>query len=354
MCRMTQLGATAAGVFAIALIWASSPQATSNAKTTSDAQAFALSDTKDLVLVNVKADAVEYKGRKAVRITKEKDTAKTDFDGFALLKGTDFQDGTIEADIALKITRPPGYRMPGFVGIAFRARPDASRFELFYLRPGNSHADDQAMRNHSVQYTSEPDFGWYKLRREWPWVYEGHEELQTETWTKVKIDVKGRSARLYVNGSEQPSLIVDGLKGEDLRGGVALWGYQDEEAYFSNLRITNSTPLPVKNGSDASGNWQVKCATDAGPIEGAVELKRDGNKVTGSWSGELGKDRSITGTWRNGYAELSFNVDWPLEDKGAVAPAVATLAGWFDGDSAGGRMKVEGRADGRWSATRKP
>jgi hypothetical protein len=47
-------------------------------------------------------------------------------------------------------------------------------------------------------------------------------------------------------------------------------------------------------------------------------------------------------------------VDWPLDDKGAVAPAVATLAGWFDGDSAGGRMKVEGRADGRWAATRKP
>src|SRR5437762_7775226 len=109
------------------------------------------------------------------------------------------------------------------------------------------------MRNHVVQYTSEPDFGWYKLRREWPWVYESHAELQTETWTKVKIEVKGRVAKIYLNGSEQPDLIVDGLKGEDLRGGVALWGYQGEEAYFSNLRISNSTPLPVKNGSDATG-----------------------------------------------------------------------------------------------------
>src|SRR5690349_9344911 len=351
MSRMKQLGGTAAGVFAIAMvlaIGASLGQATPEART------FALSDTKDLFVLNVKAEAVEYKGRKAVRITKEKDTAKGDFDGFAFLKGTDFQDGTIEADIALKITTPPGVRMPGFVGIAFRARPDASHYELFYLRPGNSHAEDQAMRNHVVQYTSEPDFGWYKLRREWPWVYESHAELQTETWTKVKIEVKGRVAKIYLNGSEQPDLIVDGLQGEDLRGGVALWGYQGEEAYFSNLRISNSAPLPVKNGSEASGSWQVKCATDAGPIQGALDLKRDGNKVTGSWSGELGKDRSVTGTWRNGYVELSFNVDWPLDDKGTVAPAVATLAGWFDGDSAGGRAKVEGRADGRWTATRKP
>jgi len=343
MSRIAGLAGKIPGVFAIAMTWASVGSAIAKGQT------FAFVDTKDLVLINTKADPVEYKGRKAIRLTKD-----VEKDGFVLLKGTDFQDGTIEADIALKITTPPGVRMPGFVGIAFRARPDGSRYELFYLRPGNSHAEDQAMRNHSVQYSSEPDFGWERLRRQWPSVYESHEELQTETWMKVKIDVKGRSARLYLNGSEQPSLIVDGLKGEDLRGGVALWGYQGEEAYFSNLRITNSTPLPVKNGSEASGSWQVKCATDAGPIQGALDLKRDGNKVTGSWSGELGKDRSVTGTWRNGYVELSFNVDWPLDDKGTVAPAVATLAGWFDGDSAGGRAKVEGRADGRWSATRKP
>jgi hypothetical protein len=349
MVRLTKLAGKAAGAFAFVMMWVGVAQAGP-----SEAQTLALSDTKDLVVLNVKAEAVEYKGRKAIRITKERDTAKGDFDGFALLKGTDFQDGTIEADIALKITTPPGVRMPGFVGIAFRARPDGSRYELFYLRPGNSHAEDQAMRNHSVQYTSEPDFGWEKLRRAWPSVYESHEELQTEAWTKVKIDVKGRSARLYINGSDQPSLIVDGLKGEDLRGGIALWGYQGEEAYFSNVRITNAAPLQVKNGSDSSGNWEVKCGTDAGPIGGVLQLKRDGNKVSGTWSGEMGKDRSVTGTWRNGYVELSFNVDWPLDDKGTVTPAVATLAGWFDGDSAGGRAKVEGRADGRWTAARKP
>jgi hypothetical protein len=33
---------------------------------------------------------------------------------------------------------------------------------------------------------------------------------------------------------------------------------------------------------------------------------------------------------------------------------IAKLAGWIDGDSAGGRMKVEGHADGQWTATRKP
>src|SRR5205807_5047335 len=212
MSQVTWFGRRALEVSAILLAWAIFNQPASYAQT------FALSDTKDLVLINTKAEAVEYKGRKAVRLTK--DVQK---DGFALLKGTDFQDGTIEADIALKITTPPEVRMPGFVGIAFRARPDASRYELFYLRPGNSYADDQAMRNHSVQYTSEPDFGWYKLRREWPAIYETYADLQPEKWTKVRIEVMGRSAKLFLNGSENPTLVVDGLKGQDLRGGVGVW-----------------------------------------------------------------------------------------------------------------------------------
>jgi hypothetical protein len=319
------------------------------ARAASNVQTFALSDTKELVLLNVKADAVEYQGRKAVRLTKD-----TEKDGFALLPGTDFQDGVIEADIALKITTPPGLRMPGFVGIAFRARPDASRYELFYLRPGNARADDQAMRNHSVQYTSEPDFDWYRLRREWPWVYEAHADLQPETWTKVRIEVTGRAAKLSLNGSENPALVVDGLKGQDLRGGVALWSYEGEEAYFSNVRITNSTPLPVKNGSDASGTWQVKCSTDQGIFDGTLQLARDGSRVTGTWSGDLGAARPVTGAWRDGYVELSFNAEWPSGGPGAAGTAAAALAGWIDGDSAGGRMKVEGRTDGRWTATRKP
>lgn len=343
MSRVTRVGARTLQVFSILLACASFAQPAPNVQT------FALSDAKELALLNVRAEAVEYQGRKAVRLTKD-----TEKDGFALLQGTDFQDGTIEADIALKTTTPPGVRMPGLVGIAFRARPDASRYELFYLRPGNARSDDQAMRNHSVQYTSEPDFNWYKLRRGWPWIYEAYADLRPETWTKVRIEVMGRSAKLYLNGSENPSLVVDGLKGQDLRGGVALWSYQGEEAYFSNVRITSSTPLPVKNGADASGTWQVKYSSDAGTFDGTLQLARDGSKVTGTWSGALGDARPVAGTWRDGYIELSFNADWPRTPLGDGGIAVATIAGWIDGDSAGGRMKVEGRADGRWTALRKP
>jgi hypothetical protein len=42
----------------------------------------------------------------------------------------------------------------GFVGIAFRVPPDASRYDHVNIRPTNGRADDQERRNRSTQYTS--------------------------------------------------------------------------------------------------------------------------------------------------------------------------------------------------------
>jgi hypothetical protein len=320
------------------------------AQTPAHVQIFPLSDTNGLIASKVNTQAVTYLGRKSVRVSMDGE----DRDGLVLLPGTDFSDGVIEADIALKTTVPPGVRYPGFVGIAFRARPDASHYELFYLRPGNSDASDQAMRNHSVQYSSAPDFGWYRLRREWPSIYESHAELAMETWTKVRIEVSGRSAKLYLNGSQKPSLVVDGLKGEDLHGAVGLWGFTDEEAYFSNVRITPAAPQTVKNGSDVAGSWEMRYASDTGGMGCSMTLQRNGAKVTGTWSGPLGDALPVTGTWRDGYVELSFAGEWPKEIKnGAPGAVTAFLSGWIDGDSGKGRMRVDGHADGAWVAKRK-
>jgi hypothetical protein len=309
-------------------------------------QTFALTDTKDLIEQGVHAEPAEYLGRKAVRLTRPGEDA----DGLALLKGSSFHDGTIEVDLAAKITAPPDRRGPGFLGIAFRASPDAARYELFYLRPGNSHADDQARRNHSVQYISAPAFPWERLRRQWPSIYESWADLQPEQWTHLKIDVHGRQARLYINNSSDPSLVIDGLKGDTLEGAVALWAYTRQETYFYNLKITSAAPAPISNDGEIAGTWTVTCPGDAGSFQGTMKLVRQGNTVAGLWSGDLGPDQPVTGTWRDGYVELTVSGTWP-ELPGSVT---ATLAGWIDKDSGSGRMKIEGLTDGRWSATRKP
>ena len=63
-------------------------------------------------------------------------------------------------------------------------------------------------------------------------------DLQPGVWTKYKIVVEGRNARLYVHGAEQPCLIVNDLKLDPREGGVALWVGPGTEGYFSNLKIT--------------------------------------------------------------------------------------------------------------------
>jgi hypothetical protein len=308
-------------------------------------------DPATLVAHNVKADTADYLGRKAVRLTVE--PTSNQGAGFAVLPGTDFQDGTIEADLAVKITTPPAVRMPGFTGIAFRVKPDGSEYEVFYLRPKNALAGDQAMRNHAVQYCAEPDSGWYRLRREWPFVYESYADIEPQTWIHLRIVVVGRSAQLYLNESPKPALVVDGLKSANLHGGIALWGYAGEESYFSDIRVTPSPAAPIKNGSDAAGTWDLHFGSDAGRFDGSLKLARDGNKLTGSWTGALGENQPVSGTWRDGFIRLSFDGEWPKDSQdGAPGPVTVFIEGWVDDASAGGRMRVAGRADGPWTAER--
>ncbi|SPE31442.1 conserved exported hypothetical protein [Candidatus Sulfopaludibacter sp. SbA3] len=315
-------------------------------------QTFPLSGAQDLDARNVKVESTEYKGRKAIRITFPDPPVPGPH--FALLRGVDFADGTIEADVAAKVTMtaPPGLPpAPGFIGIAFRSRSDANHYELFYIRPGNSSSSDQLHRNHSVQYVSMPDFDWYKLRRSWPSVYEAYADLEPEAWIRMKIEVAGRQAKLYVNSAPKPVLVVDGLKGEDLTGGIGLWAAGEQDNYFSNMRITHAKPQAVENGSDATGTWDIKYGI--GSFSGSLNLHRDGATVSGTASGLLGTDVPVTGTWRNGYLEIAFHGPWPApgSDPGGVT---ASLAGWIDGNSAKGRVTIIGQADdGAWTATRR-
>jgi hypothetical protein len=183
---------------------------------------------------NVTAEPVTYQGRRALRVT---EAGQAREDRLVILKGIDFQDGVIEIDLAGK----PGAGAPelarGFIGVAFRVAPDVSRFECIYLRPTNARAEDQVRRNHSVQYVSFPDFPWQKLRKEMPEKYESYADLVPGEWTKVKIQVQGVKARLFVHGAEQPALVINDLKLGTARGAVALWIGPGTEGYFANLRI---------------------------------------------------------------------------------------------------------------------
>ena len=188
-----------------------------------------------LVAKNVTIAQTNYKGRSALQLLATPGAANAT--SYALVKDAMFRDGTFEVDLAGQPAAGAGEGARGFIGIAFRFQGDGS-YEYIYLRPTNGRADDQVRRNHSTQYSAAPDFDFARSRQEAPEKYESYADLQPGVWTKYKIEVDGRKARLYVNGSEQPCLMVNDLKHEPREGGVALWVGPGTEGYFSNLKIT--------------------------------------------------------------------------------------------------------------------
>ena len=196
-----------------------------------------LNSTDGLQLINVKAEAVEHAGHSGLRVTRADDYSNGGT--LVLIEGSEFANGVIEIELAGEPAPGADPAMRGFIGVAFRVdAEDVDRYECFYLRPVNGRADDQLQRNHSTQYVSHPEYPWYRLRKESPGAYESYVDLVPGAWTKVRIEVDGTAARLYVHGSEQPTLMVHDLKHGESSGLVGLWLHSSTLAHFRNIRIT--------------------------------------------------------------------------------------------------------------------
>jgi hypothetical protein len=198
-------------------------------------QTFSLDSLSDLELINLHGELVTYRGRRALRLLEQ--DMLSDGESIAILPGSDFKDGVIETEIAGSPRPDAPMDMRGFVGIAFRVQPHGSRFEYIFIRPTNGRADDQLRRNHSTQYCSHPEYPWFRLRQEFPGLYESYVDLISGEWTKIRIIVSGSRAELYVNGAEQPCLIVKDLKLGESQGQIALWVGAGTDAHFSTVTV---------------------------------------------------------------------------------------------------------------------
>ncbi|HEX4168927.1 MAG TPA: hypothetical protein VHZ55_25970 [Bryobacteraceae bacterium] len=201
-----------------------------------------------LVPRNVALKQVTYQGHSAIQVIAAADAANGS--SYALVKDTSFRDGTIEVNLAGKPAAGAGPQARGFIGIAFRLRDN--KYEYIYLRPTNGRADDQVRRNHSTQYSSYPQFDFARLRQESPEMYESYVDLQPGAWTKFRIEIDGRKARLYVHGAEQPTLIVNDLKMVPQEGAIALWVGPGTEGYFEGLKITPQRADALSSSNRAS------------------------------------------------------------------------------------------------------
>lgn len=211
-----------------------------------------LTTTDRLRVHHTTVAAVTFKGQRAVRVAIAPEVARRpeylagtiEPEAFVRVDGLTLSNGVIEVELASAPAEGayPGAR--GFVGIAFRvqaARDTAGpqTYDAFYLRPTNGRAEDQERRNHAVQYIAHPEWTWSRLRRETPSRYEAYVDLVPDTWTTIRIEVRGGQAQLFVHGQAQPTLVVNDVKsGPSAAGGVALWIGPGTVAHFRNLIVT--------------------------------------------------------------------------------------------------------------------
>jgi len=88
----------------------------------------------------LEAESVHYRGRDAIHLSA---TPKTKGEPIVILTNSDFENGTIELDVAGAPPAGASDSARGSVGIAFHLQ-SPTRFECFYLRMTNARADDQA------------------------------------------------------------------------------------------------------------------------------------------------------------------------------------------------------------------
>ena len=132
--------------------------------------------------------------------------AKND-DGLGILEDVAFEKGVIEIDLL-------GENNPGksFIGIAFNIQ-DEHTYEAIYFRPFNFVAEEQARKDHMVQYIFHPEFTWRKLRNKRTGEFESEitNPPNPDGWFKAIIIVKELSVEVYLNDRSNLVLSVDRL-----------------------------------------------------------------------------------------------------------------------------------------------
>ncbi|MFZ5983888.1 MAG: hypothetical protein ACOYXN_05940 [Acidobacteriota bacterium] len=194
----------------------------------------------------VDARTVEHLGRKGLV-------------GTAFLKDVALEDVVVEVDVACTGAR-------SYPGVLFRMQSPGET-ERVYLRP---HRAGPAGYPDAVQYVPT----WNGVDS-WQ-LYNGDGVtagalLPHGEWVPLRIEVKGRQARVYVGDLSRPALIVHDLKRDPEKGFLGLNGPRDGSAVFSNFRYMDGSglvfdPPPPRHVSPGIvTEWEI-----AGPVKAAA------------------------------------------------------------------------------------
>jgi hypothetical protein len=191
--------------------------------------------------VNCFISTVDIDGSKVLRVIKDPKIEAFDEPTYARLNNFEFKNGIIELKVLSRLLPDAPDFARGFIGVTFHIDESNTKFEGIYIRPTNGRNENQLRRNSSIQYFSYPDYKYNRFREECPGLYESYADMGLDEWINFKIEIENEHAKLYLNDSVQPSLIVNDLKhGKNIKGGIGLWVDIGTEGFFKDLKITPS------------------------------------------------------------------------------------------------------------------
>ena len=170
--------------------------------TTESPNLSSVADSKAWTVTHATAATLDLDGRQAVRLIAEGDSANG-IVGLARPTNLTFQNGTIEIDLKGK-----NVRQRSFLGVAFNV-VDERTFEAIYFRPFNFRAE-APISSRSVQYISWPTNTWEHLRKTAPGQFERAVTPvpDPDGWFHALVEVTSSQVRVFVNYSQEPSLVV--------------------------------------------------------------------------------------------------------------------------------------------------
>lgn len=155
-------------------------------------------------------------------------------EGLVWIKGVIFSEGSIEFD-----TRGKDELQKSFIGVAFHGQND-SIYDAIYFRPFNFHANDSVRRIHAVQYVSHPVYTWKKLRDDNTTNAKYEKAIDNAPdpngWFHVKVLVKNRTVKVFINDRKEPELTVQQLSNFS-SGKIGLFTGDGAGGDFANLII---------------------------------------------------------------------------------------------------------------------
>jgi len=218
------------------------------------------------------SDRWEFTGESTVEDYLGKKSLHLAAGGTAVIRDSEFTDGTIEFDIAIPRGR-------GFPGAMWRLQ-DSKNYEEFYMRAHQSGNPDA--NQYTPVYNGLPAWQlYYGERFSTPIRYAFGE------WFHVRIAVSGKHADIYIADMNNPALSVELLR-KIKPGKIGLKaGVIELETHFANFSFTTDTPV-MKGTPNVPDNapdgtvmsWSVSNTFDEKSLDGKFTLAESDKNLT--------------------------------------------------------------------------